>query len=51
MPAPEAAGFGGLRPGCVITFVPAVPATIPRISASEPMAARLPVLAANRTAA
>jgi hypothetical protein len=51
MPAPEAAGFGGLWPGCVITFVPAVPATIPGISASEPMAARLPVLAANRTAA
>jgi hypothetical protein len=33
------------------TFVPAVPATIPAMSASEPIAARLPVLAAKRAAA
>jgi len=33
------------------TLVPAVPATIPAMSASEPIAARLPVLAAKRTAA
>jgi hypothetical protein len=49
--APEAAGPGDLRSACVITFVPAFPATIPGMSASEPMAARLPVLAANRAAA
>jgi hypothetical protein len=35
----------------VTTFVPAVPATIPAMSASEPIAARLPVLAVNRAAA
>ena len=35
----------------MMTFVPAVPATIPAMSPSEPIAARLPVLAANRAAA
>ena len=34
-----------------MTLVPAVPATIPAMSASEPIAARLPVLAAKRAAA
>ena len=33
------------------TLVPAFPATIPAMSASEPIAARWPVLAANRVAA
>jgi hypothetical protein len=35
----------------MMTLVPAVPATIPVMSPSEPIAARLPVLAANRAAA
>lgn len=50
-PPPDAAGTVVLRSDRMITFVPARPATIPGMSASAPMAARLPVLAANRTAA
>ena len=33
------------------TFVPAFPATIPAMSASEPIAARLPVFVVKRAAA
>jgi hypothetical protein len=50
-PPPAAAGTLALKPDRMITFVPARPATIPGMSASAPMAARLPVLVANRTAA
>ena len=50
--------FGSYEPGAVppagfgeTTLVPAFPATIPVMSASEPIAERLPVFAAKRDAA
>src|SRR5690242_3568011 len=47
----EKPGLASADAFCATTFVPAVPATIPPMSASDPIAARLPVLATKRPVA